>query len=444
MSERGLKILVERNLIPGLKSVNLLFCEHCVTSKQHRLMFGRSTSRSKHILELIHSDVWESLEMSLGGAKYLVSFIDDYSRRLWVYPIKKKSDVFAIFKEFKAKLELESGKNIKCLRTDNGEEYIDGDFLTFCKQAGIQRHFTVAHTPQQNGVAERMNRTLLERTRAMLRTAGLAKSFWAKAVKTACYVINRSPSTAIGLKTPMEMWQGSPPNYSSLHIFGCLVYVMYNSQERTKLDPKSRRCIFLGYVDGVKGYRLWDPTARKVVVSRDVIFAENELQGKQESDNTVKEIATVQMNEKYREDDFSEAEPEHEEQEPEKANDIEVHQSTRQRKTPSWHSDFVMTSYDAYCLLTEEGEPTTFMEAMRYPKASIWMTAIQEEIEALHRNHTWKLVALPAGRKAIGNKWVYKIKRDSNDQVERYRARLVVKGYAQKEGVDFNEIFSQW
>jgi len=168
MSEQGLKILVECNLIPGLKSVNLQFCEHCVTSKQHRLMFGRSTARSKHILELIHSDVWESPEMSLGGAKYLVSFIDDYSRRLWVYPIKKKSDVFAIFKEFKAKLELELGKKIKCLRTDNGGEYIDGDFQTFCRQAGIQRHFTVAHTPQQNGIAERMNRTLLERTRAIL------------------------------------------------------------------------------------------------------------------------------------------------------------------------------------------------------------------------------------------------------------------------------------
>jgi len=100
--------------------------------------------------------------MSLGGAKYLVSFIDDYSRRLWVYLVKKKLDVFAIFKEFKPKLELESGKKIKCLRTDNGEEYIDGDFLTFCKQAGIQQHFTIAHTLQQNGVAERMSRTLLK------------------------------------------------------------------------------------------------------------------------------------------------------------------------------------------------------------------------------------------------------------------------------------------
>ena len=438
MSERGIKILAERNLLPGLTSVNLPFCEHCVVSKQSRLKFGRSTAKSKHILDLIHSDVWESPVTSLGGAKYFVSFIDDYSRRIWVYPIKKKSDVFPIFKEFRAQVELESGKRIKCLRTDNGGEYIDGDFLAFCKHEGIQRQFTVVDTPQQNGVAERMNRTLLERTRAMLRTARLPKSFWAEAVKTASYVINRSPSTAIDLRTPMEMWNGKPVNYSSLHVFGCPVYVMYKSQERTKLDPKSRRCIFLGYADGVKGYRLWDPTAHKVIVSRDVIFAEEELQDK----DTSKETTTVHIVDESKKDDSSEAELEQGEQEPERVIDTELRRSHRQTRKPSWHSDYVMASHDAYCLLSEDGEPSTFERALNSPDASLWMTAMQEEMEALHRNKTWELVPLPQGRKAIGNKWVYKIKRDGNDQVERYRARLVAKGYAQKEGIDFNEIFS--
>ena len=172
----------------------------------------------------------------------------------------------------------------------------------------MQRQLTVAHTPQQNGVVERMNRTLLERTRAMLRTVGLAKFFWAEAIKTACYVINQSPSTTIGLKTPIEMRNDMPADYSSLHMFGFPVYVMYNSQERTKLDSKSRKYIFLGYVDGVKGYRLWDPTARKVVVSRDVIFAKNKLQGEQENDGTIKEATTIQIDEKSREDNSFEAE----------------------------------------------------------------------------------------------------------------------------------------
>ncbi|KAH9789507.1 Integrase catalytic domain-containing protein [Citrus sinensis] len=398
MSEQGLKIRSERKLLLGLKSISLPFCEHCVTSKQHRLKFSRSIARSKCILDLIHSDVWESPDISMGGAKYMVTFIDDYSRRCWVYPIKKKSDVFPMFKEYKAWVELESGKN-KCLRTDNSGEYTDGEFLAFCKQE--------------------------------------------EAAKTACYIVNRSPSTAIRLKTAMEMWTGKPADYSYLHAFGCPVYVMYNAQERTKLDAKSRRCIFLGYADGVKGYRLWDPTAHKIVISRDVIFVEDQLQRKDGDDDTGKEkseTVPVYVKNNPEDSDSSEAAPEHEEQEPVESEAPEVRRSTRERRPPAWHSEYVTEINVAYCLLTKDGEPSTFHEALESSDIALWMTVMQEEIKALHKNKTWELVPLPRGRKAIGNKWVYKIKRDGNDQVERYRARLVVKGYAQKE-VDVKTAF---
>ncbi|KAH9803716.1 hypothetical protein KPL71_001892 [Citrus sinensis] len=298
-----------------------------------------------------------------------------------VYPIKKKSDVFTVFKEYKARVERESGKKIKCLRTDNGGEYTDGEFLAFCKQEGIQRQFTVAYTPQQNGVVERMNRTLSERIRAMLRIASLPNSYWAEAAKTACYIVNWSPSTAIGLKTAIEMWTRKPADYSYLHAFGC-------------------------------------PVAHKIVINRDVIFVEDQLQRKDEDDSSVKEKSEtipVYLENNSEDSNSSEAAPEHEEQEPIESEAPEVHRSTSERRPPTWHSD---------------------------SDVALWMTAMQEEIEALHKNKTWELIPLPHGRKAIGNKWVYKIKRDGNDQVERYRARLVVKGYAQKEGIDFNEIFS--
>ena len=163
MSEQGMKILAEKKLLPGLTKVSLSFCEHCVTSKQHRLKFSTSNSRSKVILELVHSDVWQALVISLEGAKYFVSFIDDYSRRFWVYPIKSKAYVFSVFK---ARVALESEKKIKCLRTYNGGEYTGDVFNQFVE--GIKRQFTTSYTPQQNRVAERMNKTLLERTRAML------------------------------------------------------------------------------------------------------------------------------------------------------------------------------------------------------------------------------------------------------------------------------------
>lgn len=445
MSEQGMKILAEKNLLPGLTKVSLPFCEHCIVSKQHRLKFKTSNSRSKAILELVHSDVWQAPVTSLGGANYFVSFIDDYSRRCWVYPIKRKADVFEVFKSYKARLELESGRKIKCLRSDNGGEYTGKEFMEFCQHAGIKRQFTTAYTPQQNGVAERMNRTLLERTRAMLRTADLEKKFWAEAVSTACHVVNRSPSTAIEMKTPMEMWTGKPVDYSNLHIFGSPAYVMYHTQETTKLDPKSRRCLFLGYADGVKGYRLWDPTTRKVVISRDVIFIEDGEEYQAGNDSTLKEKAettTIQAERNLEHDDSSEAELEHEELNPVEPEVSDIRRSDRTRRPPGWHSDYEMEGNVAYCFLTEDGEPSTLQEALNSSDAGQWMTAMQEEMEALHKNKTWELVPLPHGRRPIGNKWVFKLKRNGDDQVERYRARLVVKGYAQKEGVDFNEIFS--
>lgn len=406
MSEQGMKILAEKKLLPGLTKVSLSFCEHCVTSKQHRLKFSTSNSRSKVILELVHSDVWQAPFISLGGAKYFVSFIDDYSRRCWVYPIKSKADVFSVFKVFKARVELESEKKIKCLRTDNGGEYTGDVFSQFCKVEGIKRQFTTSYTPQQNGVAERMNRTLLERTRAMLGAASLEKKFWAEAVNTACYVINRSPSTAIELKTPMEMWTGKPVDYSDLHIFGSPVYVMYNNQETTKLDPKSRKCVFLGYADGVKGYRLWDPTAHKVIISRDVIFTEDKkIEEERSSSKERSETVAVQVEK----ENSSGATPEHEEAEPAELKE-ELGKGKRVRTTPAWHEDYDLSCNVAYCLLTEDGEPSNLQEAMSSPDVSQWMEAMQEEIEALHKNKTWELVSLPQGRKAIGNKWVYKIK----------------------------------
>nr|GEV43839.1 retrovirus-related Pol polyprotein from transposon TNT 1-94 [Tanacetum cinerariifolium] len=217
-------------------------------------------------------------------------------------PIKKKSNVFEVFKVYKAQVELDSGKKIKCLRTDNRGDYTGDKFDIFCRQEGIKREFPTTYTPQQNGVVERINKNLLERARAMLETASLGKSFWAEAVNTACYVINRSPSTA--------------------------------------LDLKSRKCLFLGYADGVKGYRLWDLASHKVVI----------------------------MEEKIQENE--EAAPQHDVNETTKSQAPATRTLNRERRLPGWHSDYVMESNVAYCLLTEDGEPSTLQEALNNPDAS--------------------------------------------------------------------------
>jgi hypothetical protein len=135
----------------------------------------------------------------------------------------------------------------------------------------------IVYTPQQNGVVERMNQTLMERARSMINNANLQKELWAEAVSIACYLVNRSPSVAINCKIPEEVWSGQSCDYSHLRIFGCDAYALIPKNQRSKLDPKSKCYVFVGYDYAVKGYRLWDPTSQKIVISRDVTFDESSL-----------------------------------------------------------------------------------------------------------------------------------------------------------------------
>ena len=148
------------------------------------------------------------------------------------------------------------------------------EFEEFCKKCGIARQKTTPYTPQQNGVAERMKKTLMERARSMLNGVELGQEFWVEAVDTACYLVNRSPSSALEDKTPQEVWTGKKPFLSHLRVFGCDAYVHVLKEKQTKLDSKSEKCIFIGYKDGLEGYKLWNPVTRKVVYSRDVVFRE--------------------------------------------------------------------------------------------------------------------------------------------------------------------------
>ena len=278
MSERGLKILSDRKLLPNLKSVKLDLCQHCLFGKQSKQKFKTGKHTSKGILDYIHSDVWgPSPTTSYGGSSYFVSFIDDFSRKVWVYMLKKKFDVFTIFKQFRALVENITGRTIKCLRTDNGGEFTSKEFDNYCKDVGIKRHKTTVYTPQQNGVSERMNKTLLERARSMLSNVNLQQELCTEAFSTACYLINRSPSTAIGCKIPQEVWKGHPCDYSKLKVFGCDAYALLPKNQHSKLDPKSKVFVFVGYGDGVKGYRLWDPTAHVIIINKDVVFDEMSL-----------------------------------------------------------------------------------------------------------------------------------------------------------------------
>jgi hypothetical protein len=192
MSEKGLKILAGKNLLQGLKSYNLDLCEHCIYGRKQRVSFIRSGHEWKiYLLELICSDVFGPVNIkSLEGALYFITFIDDASRKVWAYPMKRKGEVFKIFQKFHVVVERETNKFLKCLRIDNGGKYCSNTFKEYCNMFDIKHEKTASLTPQYNGTAERMNHTIMEKVRSMLSNSGLEKHFWAEAVNTTCYLIN--------------------------------------------------------------------------------------------------------------------------------------------------------------------------------------------------------------------------------------------------------------
>jgi transposase InsO family protein len=268
MSEKGLKILAKKSLIPFAKGMPLNSCDYCLFGKLHRVSFRRSSTRKSNVLDLVYSDVCDPIEVeSLSGNRYFVTFIDDASRKVWVYVLKTKDQVFQLFKKFHAMVEREKGKSLKCLRTDNGGEYTSNEFEDYCSEYGIRHEKTVPGTPQYNGVAERINRTIVEKVRCMLRMAKLPKSFWAEAVQTACYLINRSPSVPLDFDIPERVWTGKDASYAHLKVFGCKTFAHVPKEQRLKLDDKATPCIFVGYEDAEFGYKLWDPKKKKMIRS---------------------------------------------------------------------------------------------------------------------------------------------------------------------------------
>ena len=479
----NLKKLAVENLVEGfnfnVSTCGIRFCEDCVHGKIHRHKFpNKGGSRAAEKLDLVHSDVCGKIEVkSMSHKEYFLSFVDDKTRYSWTYTIKKKSEVYDTFMEWKAMVERECGRKLKKLRSDNGGEYTSNEFETKFKEEGMKHQLTVPKTPEQNGVAERLNRKLMEIVRSMLSQSGLPKCFWAEALSPATYLRNRSPTSAVIGMTPFEAWNGIKPNVSHLKTFGSICYSHIPKDERKKLDFKARKAIFVGYGTEIKGYRLFDPQLRKAYYSRDVVFNEgcfqkddklvyddkSSLVDENDSTNDVPLVINVQkemtsdelaipntwMNINDSKDEVQnnpELEKEIASDEPIEMelpqNDIDetvntLRRSSRPRKIPNAYGEWVNITRDSRNM-----EPKSFKEAMSDDNREGWMKAMSEEMKSLKKNCVWELVTLPAGRRAIGCKWVYKSKVNEDGLVDRLKARLVAQGYNQKHGIDYDETFS--
>nr|GEZ21827.1 hypothetical protein [Tanacetum cinerariifolium] len=235
---------LEKQRLFGKKSLGKIdFCENCVLGKSHRVGFGVGRHTTQGVMDYVHSDLWGPSQVeSLGSKRYFLSIVDDYSRRVWVYILRFKHEAFGKFKEWKQLVENQTRRTVKKLRTDNGLEFCNREFEQLCIESGIARHLTVVGTPQQNGVAERMNRTLMDKVRCLLIQSGLPKTWIVQDL------LGRSD-----------------------------ICVAYPHDKQGKLDLRAVKCVLLGYPEGVKGYRLYrlDDESPKIVTRRNVVFNES-------------------------------------------------------------------------------------------------------------------------------------------------------------------------
>ncbi|GBM22349.1 Copia protein [Araneus ventricosus] len=213
-------------------------------------------------MRMIHSDLCGPVEpATLSGERYVLTFVDDYSRFCEVRLVKKKSDIAVEFKKF-----LKINDSVKRIRCDNAKEYVSGELQKVARNAGVEIDPCPPYTPQLNGVAERMNRTLFGKVRAILYDSKLPKSCWGYAIQTSAFLHNRIPCTSINDCTPYELKYSTKPDLSKIRIFGCDAYVKVADTQRRELDPKSKKMIFIGYSS--MGYRVMDPVTRRVTVSK--------------------------------------------------------------------------------------------------------------------------------------------------------------------------------
>ena len=381
------------------------------------------------------------------GSRYILTFIDHFSRYTWVFFLNAKSETFAAFKAWHSQVANETKKPLSCLRTDRGGEYLSHEFQAYCKLHGICRQLTTIGTLQQNGMAKRKNHYLMETTRSLLFGVHLPTYLWEEAVKTAYYLSNRVPTCILYRLTPFEVYTGNRSNLAHLRIFGSAAYI--HVQKRKKLEPKSRQFVLVGYDHQTKGYRCLHYINKKIVISRDVLFKENILgiPRMQDLSSSAEDILRT----------FFETNTPISPTPNPPALSVSPTQpssatspfptpvplsgspilgspplspltssspsqpelltfptppgprcSTRLRCQNVRLDDYLLSiSVDDFDVCLTEVAPSlprhdlTFTQAAQH---SGWRAAMEDEIKSIHKNHTWDLVSLPIGKKAITSK----------------------------------------
>ncbi|CAN1140144.1 Retrovirus-related Pol polyprotein from transposon TNT 1-94 [Linum perenne] len=260
---------------PRLSVELVKHCETCHFSRQKRLSFPSSSTITSYPFELLHSDIWGPLNVkSHDGFSYFLTIVDDYSRAVWTYLMKNKGEARSLLQNFCIMAEKQFDTKIKIIRSDQGQEFHMADFY---QAHGIIHHKSCVERQEQNGRVERKHQDILNIARSLRFHSGLPLFFWSDCVLHAVHILNRLPTPILDNKTPFEMLYSKSPDYTSLKVFGCLCYATSLDRGKTKFDSRARQGIFLGFVPGMKGYKVYDFNLKTIFVSRDVIFYENIL-----------------------------------------------------------------------------------------------------------------------------------------------------------------------
>ncbi|KAJ9545833.1 hypothetical protein OSB04_025540 [Centaurea solstitialis] len=495
MNIKTMNLLVKNQLVRGLAPKEFTLDDHCVAclkGKQHKASHKSKTINTISApLQLLHMDLFGPTNvMSIGKKSYCLVIIDDYSRFTWVFFLRTKDETSGLIKPFVKRVENQVNLRVKVIRSDNGTEFKNADLNSFCEEKGIERQFSAPRTPQQNGVAERRNRTLIEAARTMLADSKLPITFWAEAVNTACYVQNRVHVVKSKGKTPYELFKNKKPFIGFFVPFGCPCSILNTKSHLGKFDSKSDDGFFVGYSIQSKAVRVFNTVSRTIEESDNVKFNEHtpNVHGtgpdwlfdidsltnslnmsnavnteNQEGDKETEETPQLESNVENETGDTSEiTQPDPSESGPDDSNlgellsEEPLHLTRTQKNHPasqvigdvaspmitrkqSREAGYVNTHSGMLPCFLSQNEPKKVLDAMKDPS---WIEAMQEELLQFVLQHVWDLVDLPKGHRVIGTKWIFRNKTDERGIVIKNKARLVAQGYTQEEGIDYDDVFA--
>jgi len=452
-------------------------CDICNLGKQPRQQHPPMEARATFPLEIIHSDVCGPMPVSSpSGSRYFVVFKDEYTGYRVVHTMRHKSEVPDFWKQYVAMAERQTGLKIKTIRSDNGLEYNNQQMKGFNQERDIRHEFSAPYTPQSNGRAEREIRTLVECARTMLIDSGLPEELWSEAIHCAAYVLNRTASK--DKKTPFELWFKRKPNVSRIRIFGSIAFMTIPNVQKKKWDERSRKLILVGYDQESQNYRFWDIESRRIQIARDVVIRDGIMYTDAKKTNTYN--FWLPHEEEIQKGVVDQAADRHSDHSKDSTSEEEnnfqdctsstpiADISRRHTRSSGQHTEHYALDQrgrgtrvkynergtaqvvekddpDATALVAKVDRLYGLEESIDYEEAlrsAEWRAAMEDEIRTLKKNDTWVLCILPKGEQAIPNKWIFKIKTTPDTDVVRYRARLVAGGHKQRQGIEYDQVFS--